>query len=444
MCGLVGLMKHNMSLGYINKFKDLMVFAQLRGEDGAGIMSVPKGTYGDDIKHVNIKRTTWSSAHLVTLSDFDEVTKGDRSALFGHARQPTKGGTSIDNIHPHRSDHIILMHNGTMSHVGGESVPQGKSDSKMIAKYLVSHSPQEFVDNSYGAYCLIWIDMNKQTMNFLRNSERPLWFAEEKFTQLENSSTDALFWASEAWMMQMALSRYAGYSKERMKYYSLPKDEHWEFPLNLPHTIPAPNVYECKKTIKVTHYDHQANGYAGYGAWGGDEWGFDAWEDQTPKKEDKVTPPFNHAAGQNTNANLPVVRNSVGTTNNGHRSDTFMYIPPEHRQPDKPRTISIAGLLDESKRKAMQAAAANDKKKEVRPQSAVFPEKKISDYACTEPKRVRDLVLANPCVWCSSRPVFSEGTPTTIYPVRFSDDRREYVCAECIGDTDIQRAFGLG
>ncbi len=422
MCGLVGVIKQNMTLSYYSKFKDLMAIAQLRGDDGAGIISVPKGKDGEEIPHVNIKRTTWSSGHLVTLQDFDDVTKGDRSALFGHARQPTKGGSTLENVHPHRIENIILMHNGTMSHVGGKAVPQGKSDSKEIAKYLVDHPIEEFVDNSYGAYCLTWVDLKKQTINFIRNGERPLWFCEEKSTQMEGSTTDAFFWASELWMLQCTLARYPKYNKERMKYYQLPKDEHWEFPLNIPFSIPEPKITKCAKVIKSAVYDY---GYS-------EHWS-DVWDQEvTPRST--VTPPFNHAAGQNTNANLPVVRSSSATTSPG--TNVFQYVPPEHRQP----VVNVGTILFESQKAAMEAR----KKKEVRAQSAIFQEKTISDYACTDPKRVKDLVARGACVWCSQRPVLSAGTPTAIYPVRFAEDRREYICEDCISDVDVQRSFGFG
>lgn len=448
MCGLAGVMKYNMAPSYISKFKDLFIMSQLRGDDGAGIMSVPKCIKDDEeVKNINVTRTVWSSAHLVTLKEFDDVTKGDRSALFGHARMPTKGGSTIDNVHPHRNHNIILMHNGTMSHVGGRHIAQGKSDSKEIAKYLVSHTPQEFVQNSFGAYCLMWIDTEKQTINFLRNNERPLWFAEEKFSSATNSATDALFWASELWMLQCGLSRYHSYNKDRYKYYQLPVDEHWAFPLNVPVLLEAPTKTECKKIIKSTTYTRGEYAYGGYGEWG---WG-DVWEDQEPTPKEKATPPFNHAAGQNTNANLPAVINNAGPTTKAEPSRTppFRYIPPEYRggQETDLNGLSVQSVLDSSKRLALANAALNDKKtiqKEVRPQSAVFPERDIREFAVTDHKTVRDLVTVRPCVWCSTRPTFSAGKPVAVYPVRFADDRRDYVCEECIGDTDIQRAFGFG
>ena len=42
MCGLVGLMTEKIMLSDHLKFKDLMVLAQLRGEEGSGLIAIPK------------------------------------------------------------------------------------------------------------------------------------------------------------------------------------------------------------------------------------------------------------------------------------------------------------------------------------------------------------------------------------------------------------------
>jgi len=51
-----------------------------------------------------------------------------------------------------------------------------------------------------GAWALVWWDKGEETLNFLRNKERPLWIA---FTK----SNDTLFWASELWMLEGVLRR---------------------------------------------------------------------------------------------------------------------------------------------------------------------------------------------------------------------------------------------
>ena len=129
MCGIVGVMSDKLTLGDYLRFKDLFTLAQLRGDDGAGVAAVPRKT---NVEQVRIRKTTWSSGHLVTTSDFDQAVQGDNSILIGHARQPTKGGSKKEFVHPHISGNIILVHNGTMNYVDGKNVPVNESDSKMI------------------------------------------------------------------------------------------------------------------------------------------------------------------------------------------------------------------------------------------------------------------------------------------------------------------------
>ncbi|WP_236489813.1 hypothetical protein, partial [Escherichia coli] len=51
-----------------------------------------------------------------------------------------------------------------------------------------------------GAAALTWIDKTDNTVNFLRNKERPLWF-----TTANKGRT--LVWASEFWMIHVACGR---------------------------------------------------------------------------------------------------------------------------------------------------------------------------------------------------------------------------------------------
>jgi hypothetical protein len=414
MCGITGVMGHNLGVLEVSKFKDLMVLSQLRGDDGAGMIAVPKS---NPVKKVNIRRTTWSSGHLVTTQDFDECIKGDVNILVGHARQPTKGGSKLENVHPHRAGNIILVHNGTMSHVNGNAIPQGESDSRMVCKAIAEVGPQKFVDNSYGAYCLVWIDLDKQTLNFLRNTERPLWLCEERATVLENSLVRNLFWASEGTFLQLTLGRYVSYSKERHKYFALPKDEHWSYPLHVTHALADATITKCEKTYKGS------TGY--YSTYNGD------WESWVAGGNDVV----------------PFAKDT--TKNNGG----FVYRPPEYRggvgtgvdRVSSVPLVNASSIIARSKAEAL----SETKRKEGGSQSAIFPETKGLDYyACKDNRRITDLLGAGSCVWCEVRPLILADDAGTkkypkIFPVRYTDSRNEYVCETCVEDKDVQRMVGI-
>jgi hypothetical protein len=429
-------MGYNLGYGEVNKFKDLMVLAQLRGEEGAGMIAIPKKATIQK-SQVRVRRTTWSSGHLVTTKDFDECVKGDTNILIGHARAPTKGGNDIKNVHPHACGDVILVHNGTMTYVDDSSIPAGASDSALITKCIAEKGVQEFVNTSWGAYCLIWLDLRDQTINFLRNNERPLSICSEQVTSHPNSSTRNFWWASEGWMLNVALSRYTGYAKERFVLTQLPKNEHWKFPLDVNLQLAKPEVTIVER--KVFPVSNRV--YAGWEAW--------ADENQVPFER---TPATNASGLNNTGSN-------VATTNG-----PFSYIAPEFRQrgtgvdanaPSKtypesshnPATIlhmsyqkaKMAGNkreLDERVAKAIKEAA--DKK-----QSTFLSEDKLEYFATKDKKRVLDLVTAGPCVWCSEQPQIIAGHTPRIYPVRFTETRGEYVCSACIQDLDVQRMVGI-
>jgi predicted glutamine amidotransferase len=423
MCGLAGVMGRKLDLNAIQKFKDIFLFAQVRGEDGAGMMSVPAKEH---IQSVRVQRTIWSSGHLVTTQEFNDCIKGDVSIIVGHARQPTRGNTKIENVHPHRHKNILLVHNGTMTYIADNSIPVGASDSKLVAQVIAEKGPQGFVNSSYGAYALVWIDLEKQTINFLRNNDRPLYMVKERHNMLENSGTRNIYWASEMWMLNTGLGRYSSYIKERHDYFSLPVDEHWSYPLHVQHSIAAPTVTPCKRHVtSIVPYRDEAYGYGDmYGGYASEIW---------------------HGGNQDVS---PLGKGGAGGTTN---SPGFQYTPPEHRQVDKTKpVIQASAVLSKSKLDAELARVAA--LKGVNSPSAnsfpTTPAKSLDQYVCQDHKRIRDMVSHAPCVWCSTKPLWKrvdgqDPVPPRIFPVRFTDTRGEYVCETCITDLDVQQMVGI-
>lgn len=434
MCGIVGVMTEKLTLGDYLRFKDLFTLAQLRGDDGAGIITVPKKQH---VQNVRVRKTTWSSGHLVTTGDYDDAIKGDNSMLIGHARQPTRGASKMEFVHPHSSDGICLVHNGTMTTIDGKTIPNNESDSKLICKMIATQGVEEFVDKSYGAYCLVWVDINTQTINFLRNAERPLWMVEQRFSSMSESVTH-LWWASELWMVYQALSRYPGYSKETMKAFSLPVNEWWSFPLTISgYALKAPTIKKVEKKYQCVTYPHS-----------------DVWDAEFESNTNVGGTGANTSVGPflGNNSNEPQ-KSGSGTTNG---SPLFKYTPPEYRRAEDavsyPAVVSVARILERSKQDAELATAQAEEKAKEKPTSATFPkgsvdfayDESLDKYAETDQKRVMALVSHSSCIWCETKPSFVTGKITKIFPVRFATDRRDYACSECIKDLDIQRMVGIG
>lgn len=440
MCGLVGVMGKQLGLGDIKKFKDLMTLAQLRGEDGAGVMTVPDPK-GQDFK-VRYGKTTWSSGHLITTKEFYDTIKDDVHIVAGHARAPTKGGTDIKSVHPHRSEHIYLMHNGTMHYVGGNTVKDTESDSKLVAKCIADRGIEYFVQESFGAYCLVWIDLKDNTLNFLRNEDRPLTLGFEHFTQMAGSQVSQLWWASEMWMIPTVLSRYHGYNKERYEFKSLPKNEHWSYPLETGFSLKDPTIVTRERKTKTSY----PSIYTGY---------YEGWEDAD---QDPVIP-FDVTARNKKNDSNGLPRSSTpinGSTNGTTRANNtngFSYIPPEHRGGSGTNSsatdafISPAKILSDSKLIA-DIATKKAKDKEAGSNQSTFPvqatdKARFMEFRCKHRVEAMDRISAGSCVWCSLRPTIIAGQEIEIYPVRYTERKQDYVCAECITDLDVQRMVGI-
>lgn len=428
MCGLAGVMSRNLDVTQLQKFKDIYTIAQIRGDTGAGVAVVPLQT-GQSIRHVGIRRTAWSSGHLVTTSDFYDACKKPCSIVVGHARAPTRGGSDIKNVHPHRSGDIILVHNGTMTTVDKVSVTIGQkhTDSAMIAECIAEKGPHHFVENSIGAYALVWIDLKKQTLNFLRNSERSLWLGMEKDTAI-NGKLAAVWWASEMPMMMYPMSRYTGYVKERMEYKSLPTNEWWSWPLDVQHNIVEPTVEKCEKKLYAVGHD--------YG-----HWAYGEYDEYEPARTTSRASSLEKGSGSvNSGA---VSRPSTVT------SGTFRYTPPEYRggekdtgEAAKATFLSVPEILN--RRKAMASRASGRAQADEDMADNQKRTKYLLEYACKDDEEVALRLKKGACVWCNETPTeIIEGIPPTIFPIKHTENRFEYVCSSCITDDNVQSFVGV-
>jgi hypothetical protein len=285
----------------------------------------------------------------------------------------------------------------------------------MIATCIAKHGPQHFVDKSSGAYALVWINLKDQTLNFLRNGERTLWFCRENDTAIAGELR-TLWWASEASMLMFTLSRYTSYSKDKMKYEALPENEWWSFPLNVTKKVAEPTIQKCKKEYKWT-----GNG----NAWSG-MYPYSSWEDGYDDRHDVYeTKPL----ANSTPSKLPVVVPL--------KQGTFQYTPPG--EGERKRFLTVAEVVE--KRKSAAARATGRAFDDERTKST---KRSLLDYCIKDDDEVQRRLKAGPCVWCSEVPqqMMPDMAPT-IFPVKHTTNRNEYVCSTCINDLDVQSFVGV-
>jgi hypothetical protein len=205
MCGLQGVMSKPLLQSDINVFQDLMVLGILRGWQGAGVAAIPQDK---EAQHVSVLRSTSNGANFVLSDGFHKMIDKPKIALLGHTRLPTKGAaTDIKNVHPHRVKHIIMTHNGTMHDVAEKPIPEGASDSAMLAESIAEIGLPDTVKTSRGAMALVYVDDKAKTINFFRNDERPLYLAYSNGTN--NSHT--IYWSSNADFLDLILCKNRNY-----------------------------------------------------------------------------------------------------------------------------------------------------------------------------------------------------------------------------------------
>lgn len=172
----------------------------LRGEHSTGLYAHPI----DDKRHssVLVKR----ACHAFDFLELGQVQTIFRNTdwynfLLAHNRQATLGTVNRHNAHPHETDELVLVHNGTVNNIRGLPLKEDFSNDSMgIAHNLSSFTPQEVLPQLQGTYALVWMDFRTGLVHMARNSGRPLYFG-----TIEGE--DTIVFGSEKYMLYAAADR---------------------------------------------------------------------------------------------------------------------------------------------------------------------------------------------------------------------------------------------
>lgn len=191
MCGLIGAAGNITHELKSRVFKDMLDVCATRGRDSTGIIIVKKDLSYDWIKQLG------SPAYLYDSRQYEQrVERTDAAALIGHCRAKTVGDVSIKNAHPFDFPEagICGVHNGTLRNQHSlDTHKYGQVDSETMYGHLAKNGPEDTFKKVDGAYTAIWWNDKEKTINFIRNTERPLWLSWSK-------DLKTMFWASEIWM----------------------------------------------------------------------------------------------------------------------------------------------------------------------------------------------------------------------------------------------------
>lgn len=175
-----------------------MIVSNLRGRQGAGCIIVT-----NQGKTVHNVKTPGSGLDVFRMESYQKnvINKGPQ-VLVGHTRYPTKGGNDISAVHPHNfSGQLTGVHNGTLRKVRGQFVGN-ESDSALFYKHVSEVGIKKALSEAEGAYALVFVDYTTGKLNFIRNSQRPLFFAKVNW-----KSSKTLYWASEKAFLELVLDR---------------------------------------------------------------------------------------------------------------------------------------------------------------------------------------------------------------------------------------------
>lgn len=281
MCGLVGVAGALESKDE-EVFQRLLVADYFRGKESTGMAAVRRT---DDVFMAKLHSHPWD---LFDTGRFKTALSAFNSKAFiGHNRAATSGRVNAVNAHPFMFDHIVGAHNGTLpllmhrklERITGEEYPV---DSMALIAAIAKEGLKETIEQIKGSWALTYFDLKENTINFLRNNHRPLYYA-------WSDDFKKIYWASEWRMIEYAVHgadlKVWRRKEDGAGYFQLPEDQHFSLSIDkliaggkVPPKFKSREVKEDPKA-DVTHYLGFGAGVRGTNSPGQDPFGRDVWED---------------------------------------------------------------------------------------------------------------------------------------------------------------------
>lgn len=270
MCGIVGVagtgpMSHQMK----EFFQQLLFHDVVRGHHATGVAAI------DTIdRTLVVRKKAMPAPHFLAEKEIMEdlfAIKHNFNIYIGHNRWATVGAKDDDdNAHPFVHSHLVGVHNGSLRNQ--RLLDDHKDfvvDSDNLFHHMNKNGLDDMLQKANGAFALCWYDRDDNTLNFIRNEERPLAIA-----KLTNGY---YVWASEIGMLRWLISRHKSltidtHTLDGVKYnsiWNLEKDMHFKLTYKdktrqfdgMPRQVP-----KKPSTFPVESY----GGYGGGRNWGGD------------------------------------------------------------------------------------------------------------------------------------------------------------------------------
>lgn len=280
MCGLVGV------AGKVNKdgknaFDQMLLVCQLRGKDASGVIVIKDNDERDWFKAIG------PSNVLLGSDKYDKMSAHwNKKIYIGHCRAATYGNSDdVENAHPFEHDHIVGVHNGTLDGTWRWKLDKGKEfgvDSSALMYNIAQNGAELTFGSVGGAWACVWWNTDENTLNFLRNKERPLYIAHTEDNKM-------MFWASEPWMLLIAERNGCKLKRDEQGRFAtqLPIDELWSITVNANAKVDE-KVFSAK--IKKVEGEAPKKYEYPFAARGGDRGNFEKRGDFPFKKAEEKPP----------------------------------------------------------------------------------------------------------------------------------------------------------
>lgn len=195
MCGLYGVYSTTLSDGEKADATMLGWLNLHRGMDSTGIM-VGRQEKGRKIID-SAKRVDHATNFFRMKGVQDLVDKKNAFLIAGHNRSATIGDINMFNTHPIRMGDIIGQHNGTINSLSKMAYDKDVSDSRLFFEMISEMGLEKAIQElRFGdAFALVYVDVKENTLNFVRNTHRPL-------SLMFSCAKSSLWWSSEERALQ--------------------------------------------------------------------------------------------------------------------------------------------------------------------------------------------------------------------------------------------------